>query len=117
MRVDGRCYRFTDGASGRSIVSAWDTAYHEPIATFAQGADLLVHEASFAADPQKYSAESLRASGHSTAMDAAHIAKKAQVSRLMLIHYKMADIESSLQAARAIFTETYAAGDGERLVL
>src|SRR5438034_721646 len=67
---------------GRKVVVAGDTAPSEMTAVVAHGADLLVHEATFSIED----AERARETGHSTARDAAELAKRAEVELLALIH-------------------------------
>lgn len=109
--VDARCYKFTDKRTNLVVAFTGDTLYHEPIADFVKGADLLIHEASFPPDTKR---ESLEKSGHSIASDAAKIARLAEVKQLTLIHYKEKNIDDSLQIARSIFPDTELAREGYR---
>lgn len=87
-----------------------DTMFDERIVQYIKGADVLYHEATFA--------ELLRARAketfHSTAKDAAEIAKQANVTKLVLGHfsarYKSTDV--LVNEARQIFKSTIAAEDG-----
>jgi ribonuclease Z len=110
--VEGLCYRFTDTATGAVIVFTGDTEYHEPIAELARGADLLIHEASFAADASRSAIEQTR---HSTTIDAARVAKLADVRKLALIHYDTAHSEERLAEALSIFPNAVLAKAGETL--
>jgi ribonuclease Z len=67
---------------GRKIVISGDTNPSKKIAKLAKHADILVHEATFASDFEDNAMEY----GHSTAQQAALIAKDAQVKQLYLIH-------------------------------
>ena len=51
---------------------------------------------------------------HSTTIEAATIAQKAQVKKLLIGHYsaRYDELEPLLQEARSVFPETYAAEDG-----
>lgn len=60
-----------------------DTAYSEKIITIIQGVDLLYHEATFAQSEQLRAAETM----HTTAAQAATIAQKAGVKKLLLGHF------------------------------
>ena len=67
----------------RSYAYCSDTAYYESVIERVRGVDLLFHEATFA------NTEALRAKQtlHSTAQEAASIAKKAEVKRLLIGHF------------------------------
>lgn len=87
-----------DHADGNIVFSA-DTAHFPPLADFAQGADVLVHEAMLADGVERLVArtgngarlrEHLLAS-HSFAADAGRIATEAGVGRLVLHHLIPAD--------------------------
>jgi ribonuclease BN (tRNA processing enzyme) len=82
-----------------SIVFSGDTAFFPPLADFASGADMLVHEAMLASGLERLVArtgngarlrEHLLAS-HSFAADAGRIAARAGVGRLVLNHLIPAD--------------------------
>lgn len=111
--VTGLCYRFTDKTSGASAVLTGDTAFHDGLVRHAQGADLLVHEASYG--PRHRDANLV--GGHSGAPDAARVAHEAQVRRLALIHYAPAQRDATLQAARETFPDTIAPHPGEELAV
>ncbi|MFO7854343.1 MAG: MBL fold metallo-hydrolase [Paracoccaceae bacterium] len=87
-------------AEGRSVVLSGDTAIHPPLAAFARGADLLVHEAMLGAGVDALCArvgnadERLRAHllrSHSMAEDVARLATEARVGALALNHLIPAD--------------------------
>ena len=88
---------------GRRVVVAGDTAPAESVVEAASGSDLLVHEATFCAEEQDRALETL----HSTATDAARVAKDAGVVLLALTHlsgrYGGREVEAE---ARALFEET-----------
>jgi ribonuclease Z len=75
----------------------------------AEGADLLIHEATFGEELAERAAED----GHSTARQAAEVAAKAEVERLILTHISSRyPDEVLLEAeARAVFQNTVAARD------
>jgi len=102
-------YRFEDRQTGATVVISGDTAYYAPLAEFAAGADVLVHEASMGA----HCADPLGPWGHSGAPDAARIAREAQVGRLYLVHCSEPAREEALSAAREVFPETYLPREGE----
>lgn len=107
--VDARCYKFTDKCTNLIIAFTGDTSYYEPIADFVKGCHLLIHEASFAPDAKR---ETLEKYGHSSALDAANIAKLAEAKQLILIHYSEDKIEESFQLAKSIFPDTELAKEG-----
>lgn len=99
--VQALCYKYTDKETGKSLTFTGDTAYHEPIIELARGSSLLIHEATYGATP----ANPLKNGGlHSSAMDAAEIAKAAEVDQLALIHGLRHNNEASVSAASAIYS-------------
>lgn len=118
--ADGRTVTADDlvGAArrGRKIVLTGDTRPCEATVAAAWDADLLVHEATFADDE----AERARETGHSTAADAARIAKGASARRLLLTHLSARysrDWGMLEQEARAIFANAQVARDGLEIEL
>lgn len=87
-----------------------DTAYSERILPLIEGADLLYHESTYMHDL----AHLARARGHSTSLEAATLASKAQVKRLCLGHYsaRYESLDAMLAEARSIFPETILAQEG-----
>ncbi len=67
---------------GRKIVISGDTIPLKSMIDFAKNADVLVHEATFESELEDVSREY----GHTTAFQAAEIAKKAKVGQLFLTH-------------------------------
>lgn len=90
-----------------------DTAFAPEIAEIVRGVDVLYHEATFT---EQHAAEA-ELSYHSTAAQAAEIARMAEVKRLLLGHIsgRYADAELHLAEARAIFEPTELA-DADRAV-
>ena len=94
----------------RSYAYCTDTAYDESIIPYISGAGLLYHEATFMQNMAQVAADKM----HSTAIEAATIAAKAGVKKLIIGHYsaRYDDIGPLLAEARAVFPETVAATDG-----
>ena len=99
----------------RSYAFAADTKYWAKIAESVSDVDLLYHEATFD-DQMKARAEK---TFHSTASQAARIAKEARVGRLVLGHLsaRYASGDLHLKQAQEIFPETAMAKDGMVLSL
>jgi ribonuclease Z len=93
---------------GRKIVLSGDSTPCQALAIAAHEADLLVHEATFAEEE----VERARQTGHSTASQAAELAREAQVRMLALTHISTRYAGGELRAqARAVFAETEAPRD------
>ncbi len=100
----------TDPLPPRSFAYCSDTRYTEDVIEHISGATLLYHEASFANDMENVANEKF----HSTAMQAATIAGKANALQLLLGHFsaRYKQIDKLLDEARQVFPETIAAEDG-----
>ena len=82
-----------------------DTRYLESIIPIIKNVDILYHEATFLHDLKKMADYT----GHSTALEAAKIARKANVKKLILGHFsnRYNDLSVFLNEACEIFPETY----------
>jgi len=97
----------------RSYAYCSDTGYTESIIPIVKDVDLLYHEATFTQDKVEVAREKF----HSTAVDAASIAKEANVKKLIIGHFSTR-YESSdplEEEAKAVFKNTMAASDGKKI--
>ncbi len=93
---------------GRTIVVTGDTAPCVATAEAARGAELLIHDGSFAEEEAQRAAET----GHSTAGQAAALAREAGVKMLALVHVSSRyNVGQVLDEARAVFEPTVAPRD------
>lgn len=96
---------------GRTVVLSGDTRPHPAVLSAAKGADLLVHEATFGEDEKPRALET----GHSTAREAAIMARDAGVDQLVLTHVSARysrEAPELLAEAQEIFPGTVIARDG-----
>jgi ribonuclease Z len=88
---------------GRKLVLSGDTAPCEALTVAAHGADVLIHEATFSEE----GLERARLTSHSTAREAAEMAREAQVRMLALTHITGRHAGGELrEEARAVFGAT-----------
>jgi len=96
---------------GRLVVFTGDTRPCAAVVDAAQGADLLIHEATFGEEEKERAKET----GHSTAREAAQVALAAKARRLVLSHVSARysiSAEELVKEARDVFKETVVAKDG-----
>lgn len=100
---------------GRSVVYITDTRPTDALVSFAEGADLLIHEATYSDDEAAMAEERY----HSTARQAAQVARDAGVAQLYLTHFstRFAATSPLVAEARAVFPATKAAREFREIVL
>jgi ribonuclease Z len=112
-RVEGASLTAPD-EPGRVVTICGDTRPCDAAVELARDADLLVHEATFGESRRAMAAER----GHSTAAQAAEVARAAGARRLLITHFSARyqeggeeTVEDLLREARAVFPATDAAAD------
>ncbi len=119
VKAEGREIRPLDVVDsprpGLKIVYAIDTRPAESVKRLAKGADLLMHDGGFAEERRPKAQEYY----HSTAREAAHLAKAAKVKRLAVVHISAVTRDDSvlLKEARKIFKQTLVPKDFQTLSL
>jgi ribonuclease Z len=107
VKVKGKIVKLEDVGKvtkGLKVVYSGDTRPSRNLMKLAEGADLLIHESTFLDSPTL---------GHSTAKQAARIAKKAKVKKLILTHFskRYKDTSDFLKSAKEVFPNTRLARD------
>jgi ribonuclease Z len=94
---------------GKAIAYCTDTRPCQTALDLARDVDLLIHEATFTSDMT----DEAREFGHSTARQAAEIAREAKAKRLLITHFstRYPDPRVLLDEAREVFPETMLADD------
>ena len=120
LEADGHIVRGADvlgGArAGLHVVFSGDTEVCSATRACSQGADLLIHDATYGEDAQEAEAKLW---GHSTFRQAAVLAKEASVKRLWLTHFSqsMTSPEEHVMNAKAVFENTVCGYDGLSITL
>ncbi len=101
----------TKGKTPRSYAFISDTMYHFPLVKVIKNVDLLYHEATFLHEDLKRAKETQ----HSTALQAAQIAKKVNAKKLLLGHFSSRYIDLSVleNEAKTVFKNVELAIEGE----
>lgn len=95
---------------GKKVVYSGDCLPSQNTVKAAKNADLLIHDATYSKEFE----DEAKKRNHSTAEQAAEIAKEARVKKLALIHIsgRYFDVSQLLKEAREIFPNTIIAEDG-----
>jgi len=90
--------------AGKTVAYCTDTRPYDGTIKLARDVDLLIHEATFTGE----FSEEARAYGHSTAEQAAAIARKSGARRLLITHFstRYPDLAPLVEEARAVFPDT-----------
>ena len=94
---------------GRKIIYTGDTRPCERVVEVARNADLLIHDASFTSELEDWAKETK----HSTAREAAEVARKAGAKKLILTHIsaRYKDAKPLLEEAKEVFENVEVAED------
>ena len=100
---------------GATFAYVLDTRPCEGAHALAEQVDILMHEATFTSDLHERAVET----GHSTAREAAEVARAADVRQLLLSHFsaRYSDVGPIVEEARAVFQNTEAAEELKRYTL
>ena len=100
---------------GRKIVYSGDTAPFDEFVNFAQNADVLIHEATADSSLE----DKANQYGHSSARQAANIAKRAKVQNLILVHIspRYRDPQIIEKEAKSVFQNVRVANDFEEFLV
>lgn len=110
LHLDGRTFTIDQVSAGirkgRKIVYTGDTRPLESMVEFARGVDALIHETSTDSSLEP----KVNEFGHTSARQAAEIAKKAEVGKFFLYHYspRYDSIETLIEEAQKIFPQSVA---------
>jgi ribonuclease Z len=102
--------------AGRKLVFTGDARPSDATVEIAAGADVLIHEATFADEEAPLAIET----GHSTAREAATVAHRAGVKRLVLTHISSRysrDVQELAAQARSVFPGAVVARDGMEIAI
>jgi ribonuclease Z len=99
-----------DPSPPRSYAFCSDTSYFPELADAVQGVDVMYHESTFLEDRKDLALKTY----HSTAKQAAKIAKQAQIGQLLLGHFssRYKSLDPFLEEAQAVFENVQLASDG-----
>ncbi|MCL5440075.1 MAG: ribonuclease Z [Candidatus Thermoplasmatota archaeon] len=107
--INGRSFSIDDVSSGmrrgRKIVYSGDTRPKEDMKEFAKDADVFIHDTTTDSSLEP----KVNEFGHTSAKQAAEIAKAAKVGRFYLFHYspRVDNLERLLSEARGVFSQSF----------
>ncbi len=110
---------------GKRVVYATDTeGYYggdSRLIDFAQGAEVLIHDAQYSKEEYTDALSPRQGFGHSTIDMACEVARQAGVGKLILFHHDPRhsddEVDRLQQHARTLFAESYAAHEGMEIIL
>lgn len=110
-----RLNEVTTAKPGKKVVYASDTRPTSATVAAARGADLLLHESTYAEQERGLAKERK----HSTAREAATIARRARVKELALIHFsaRYRDLRLIEAEAKKVFANTVVTRDGDSIIV
>lgn len=102
-----------DPPPARSYAYCSDTIYSKKTADYVKEVDLLYHESTFLEDK----ADRAKKTFHSTAKQAAEVAKQANVKQLLLGHFsaRYGDLKEFVNEAKPVFENCLLATDGKKV--
>ena len=118
LKIDGRTIAFkdvTEVVKGKAIIYASDTRPSKATAKASSNASLLIHESSYMSSEKDLAAERM----HSTAAEAAEVARESGVEMLVLTHIsaRYKDAKPMEKEAQEIFPGAKVANDGDVISL
>jgi ribonuclease Z len=118
IRLDSRTITLnsvTTLQKGKKVVYSVDTRPTAAAVRASKDAELLIHEAVYTSDKKRFAVQRK----HSTAYEAARVARQAHVKRLVLTHIsaRYKDARALLSEARKVFKNTTVANDGDSITV
>ena len=121
VKVNGKTFSqkdvmdYSKSREGRKIVIVSDTRPVKDAIDAAKGANLLIHEATFLEEFKENAIEAM----HSTALEAAIVAKKAKAKKLILFHFsaRLTDDKQILDEAKREFANVSLAKEFEIIII
>ena len=104
-----------EGNHEKRLAYCSDTIFDESIVDYIKNADLIYHESTFLEEQ----AERAKFTFHSTAIQAATIAKNSNTKRLVIGHFssRYKTSEQFLVEAKTVFEDSFLAQEGENFII